>query len=40
MINKEDCHTLLLYRATKDGDILEKCSEKSEVKGLLSIYLN
>ena len=33
MINKDDFSTILLYRATRDGDTLDKISEKCEVKG-------
>ena len=33
MLNKEDFNTLLLYRATRDGDTLEKIQEKCEGKG-------
>lgn len=33
MINKDDFSTILLYRATRDGDTLDKICEKCEGKG-------
>ena len=33
MINKDDFNTILLYRATRDGDTAEKICEKCEKKG-------
>ena len=33
MINKDDFKTILLYRATRDGDTVEKICEKCEKKG-------
>lgn len=33
MVNKDDFNTILLYRASRDGDTIEKISEKCQGKG-------